>query len=145
MSLHLVLAIKLPGVWSSLQVVRTLTLCNFIHHVHPGFRRTNLSIQGISRLVSGAMSTIGLLQIFYMQLQFILFGYFASSNPSLPESSYRLFSPLHVWLPIRIQNGRFIQGSKNQLTPIKLISICHNVRLIIMILKKIWFAILSDV
>ena len=41
-------------------------------------------------------------------LYFIFFGYFASSNPSLPESSCH-FSPLHAWLPFRIQNGRHIQ------------------------------------
>ena len=69
-------------------------------------------------LVYGAMSKIGLLRIFLLQFNFV--GYFASSNPSLPESSCCHFFPLHVWLPFRIQNGRFIQGSKNQLTLIKL-------------------------
>ena len=91
----------------------------------------------------GAMSKIGLLRI--SLLYFIFFGYFASSNPFLPESSCRHFSPLHVWLPFGIQNGRFILGSKilgskNQLTPIKLTSISscssdHKNS------KIIWFAI----
>ena len=42
-------------------------------------------------IVYGAMSKIELLQI--VLLYFNLFGYFASSNPSLPESSCRHFPP----------------------------------------------------
>ena len=47
-----------------------------------------------------------ILQVFLLQFNFV--GYFASSNPSLPESSCRHVFSLHVWLPFQIQNGRFI-------------------------------------
>ena len=58
-------------------------------------------------IVYGAMSKKWLLRVFLLYFNFL--GYFASSNPPLPESSCRQFSPLHAWLPFRIQNGRFIQ------------------------------------
>ena len=58
----------------------------------------------------------------FLLLKFNYFGYFASSNPSLPESSCRHFLPLHAWLPFRIQNGRFIQGSKIKLKSMSLYS-----------------------
>ena len=47
-----------------------------------------------------------ILQVFCYTL--IFFDYFASSNLSLSVSSCRHFSPLHVWLPFLIKNGRFI-------------------------------------
>ena len=99
---------------------------------------SNLSRGSIIAIVYGAMSKKWPLRIFLLYFNF--FGYFASSNPPLPESSCRHFLPLHVWLPFRIQNGRFIQGSKNELTPIKLKSILscssdHKDS------KNIWFAI----
>ena len=85
-----------------------------------------------NHLVYGAMSKIGLLRIFLLQFNFVwLFCIFKPFPTRIEQSP---FSPLHVWLPVRSQNGRFIQGSKNQLTHIKLKS-CHLVRLIIRILK----------
>ena len=85
----------------------------------------------IITLVYGAMSKKWLLRVFLLYFNFL--GYFASSNPPLPESSCRQFFPLHAWLPFRIQNGRFIQF----FTGIEKSSwkVCHLVRLIIRILK----------
>ena len=76
-------------------------------------------------VVYGAMSKIGLLRIFL--LHFNLFGYFASSNPSYQNR----FVAMHAWVQFRNQNGRFIQGSKNQ---VEKHVILFN-RLIIRILK----------
>ena len=51
-------------------------------------------------IVYGAMSKKWLLRVFL--LYFNLLGYFASSNPPLPESSCRQFLLTHLWRPFRI-------------------------------------------
>ena len=43
-------------------------------------------------------------------LYFFVCGYFASLYLPLQESSCRHCFTIHLWLPFRIQNGRFIQG-----------------------------------
>ena len=80
----------------------------------------------------GAMSKIGLLRIFLLQFKFV--GFFASSNPSLPESSCRHFFPCMYGCYFEFKMADLYMDRK-----IKLLQsswkVCHLVRLIIRILK----------
>ena len=65
---------------------KSISQTKYSGNVHP-FQDWHLC--SIHTLVYGGMYKIGLLRI----LQFNFVGYFASSNPSLPESSCRHFCP----------------------------------------------------
>ena len=92
------------------------------------------AITKIINLVYGAMSKIGPLQIFLL-----FFGYFASSNPSLPESSCRHFFPCmygcHLKFKIPIYTGIKKSTYSNQVEKHVILFVYHKDS------KNVWFAV----